>query len=238
VSGVRPLRMAVPKGALFDESVALLREAGVDVGALAAPGRQLIVDSPDMTFVIARPTDIPAYVAYGGADVAICGADVLVEAGLGVVELVDLGFGGCRFVVAEPEGAERTIEEHYRHLGVLRVATKYPRVTERHFSDRGMQVEIVKLHGNIELAPLLGLADRVVDITATGRTLSENGLRVVEEIMVSTARFVANPVAMRTDADRVLELADKLGAASSRAVAAGGSGTAGPGDGRPDGLEG
>jgi ATP phosphoribosyltransferase len=218
VSDGRRLRMAVPKGALFDESVALLRDAGVDVGALADPGRQLVIDASDMSFVIARPTDIPTYVAYGGADVAICGADVLIEAGSGIVELADLGFGGCRFVVAELEGAEHSVEEHYRHLGVLRVATKYPRVTERHFSDRGLQVEIVKLHGNIELAPLLGLADRIVDITATGRTLSENGLRVVEEILVSTARFVANPVSMRTDADRVLGLADRLEEASARAA--------------------
>jgi ATP phosphoribosyltransferase len=238
VSGARPLRMAVPKGALFDESVSLLREAGVDVGALADPGRQLIVDSPDMSFVIARPTDIPAYVAYGGADVAICGADVIIEAGLEVVELADLRFGGCRFVVAEPEGAERSIEEHYRHLGVLRVATKYPRVTERHFSDRGLQVEIVKLHGNIELAPLLGLADRIVDITATGRTLADNGLRVVEDILESTARFVANPVAMRTDADRVLGLADRLEAASSRVIAVASGGAAGARGGRSDGREG
>jgi ATP phosphoribosyltransferase len=233
VSAAARMRMAVPKGALFGESVALLRAAGVDVGALADPGRQLVVAGADMDFVIARPTDIPAYVAYGGADVAICGADVLVEAGLEVVELADLRFGGCRFVVAELEGARRTIEEHYRHLGVLRIATKYPRVTERHFSDRGVQVETVKLHGNIELAPMLGLADRIVDITATGRTLCDNGLRVVEEIMVSTARFVANPVSMRTDADRVLDLADRLEAACPRSLDDEGAGARGVADGPP-----
>lgn len=213
---IRPLRMAVPKGALFDDSVALLRSAGVDVGALADPGRQLIVDAPGMRFVIARPTDIPAYVAYGGVDVAIAGADVLAEAGLDTIELADLRFGGCRFVVAELEGTEHTVEEAYRHLGVLRVATKYPRVTEAHFAAKGIQVEIVKLHGNIELAPCIGLADRIVDITATGRTLSENGLRVVEDVMASTARFVANPVSARIDADRVLELADRLEQAARR----------------------
>jgi ATP phosphoribosyltransferase len=208
--------MAVPKGALFDGSLALLRAAGVDVGALADPGRQLIVDAPGMRFIIARPTDIPAYVAYGGVDVAIAGADVLAEAGLEVIELADLRFGGCRFVVAELEGARHTVEEAYRHLGVLRVASKYPRVTEAHFAAKGIQVEIVKLHGNIELAPLIGLADRIVDITATGRTLSENGLRVVEDVMESTARFVANPVSARIDADRVMELADRLEQAARR----------------------
>jgi ATP phosphoribosyltransferase len=213
---LRSLRMAVPKGSLFEGSIALLRAAGVDVGMLADPGRQLIVDAPGMRFIIARPTDIPAYVAYGGVDVAIAGADSLAEAGLDVIELADLRFGGCRFVVAELEGQERTVEEAYRHLGVLRVATKYPRVTEAHFAAKGIQVEIVKLHGNIELAPMIGLADRVVDITATGRTLSENGLRVVEDVMESTARFVANPVSARIDADRVMDLADRLEQAARR----------------------
>lgn len=212
----RPLSMAIPKGSLFDGSLRLLRAAGVDVGALADPGRQLVVEAGDMRFIIARPTDIPAYVAYGAADVAICGADVLVEAGLETLELADLRFGGCRFVVAEAEGAERTIEDDYRHLGVIRVATKYPRVTEAHFAAKGVQVEVIKLHGNIELAPLLGLADRIVDITATGRTLSENGLRVVEDVMASTARFVANPVSARTDAERVMGLADRLSRAADQ----------------------
>ena len=212
----RPLRMAVPKGALFDGSLALLRDAGVDVGGLADPGRQLIIDAGDMRFIIAKPTDIPVYVAYGAADVAIAGADMLAEAGLDVMELADLRFGACRFVVAEPSGAGRTIEETYRHLGVVRVATKYPRVTERHFADRGIQVEVVKLHGNIEVAPLIGLADRIVDITATGRTLVDNGLRIVEEVMASTARFVANPVSARLDAERVMGLADRLEKSAAR----------------------
>jgi ATP phosphoribosyltransferase len=212
----RPLRMAVPKGALFAGTLALLKEAGVDVGSLADAGRQLIVDALGMRFIIARPTDIPAYVAYGGADVGIVGADVLAEEALDVVEVADLLFGGCRFVVAELEGSQHTVEEAYRHLGVLRVATKYPRVTETHFSAKGIQVEIVKLHGNIELAPCIGLAERIVDITATGRTLSENGLRIVEDVMESTARFVANPVSARIDADRVMGLAGRLEKAARR----------------------
>jgi len=212
----RPLRMAVPKGALLEGTIALLEEAGADVGALADPGRQLIIDAQGMRYIVARPTDIPAYVAYGAADVGIVGADVLAEAGLDVIEVADLRFGGCRFVVAELEGTEHTVEEAYRHLGVLRVATKYPRVTEAHFAAKGIPVEIVKLHGNIELAPAIGLADRIVDITATGRTLSENGLRIVEDVMESTARFVANPVSARIDADRVMGLADRLEQAARR----------------------
>jgi ATP phosphoribosyltransferase len=204
------IRMAVPKGALFDGSVALLRRAGVEVGALADPGRQLIVDTDEVRFIICKPTDIPAYVAYGAADVGIAGADVLAEAALDVAEVADLGFGRCRFVVAEREGSAGEVEQSYRRLGVIRVATKYPRVAEAHFASRGVQVELVKLHGNIELAPLIGLAEQVVDITATGTTLRENGLRIVEEVMDSSARFVANPVAMRIDAGRVMDLARRL----------------------------
>lgn len=206
------LRMAVPKGALFDDTVRVLRAAGVDVGDLADPGRQLIVTTSEMDFIIARPTDIPVYVAYGGVDVAIAGKDVLLEADLDVVELLDLGFGGCRFVVAEPEDALGSIDELYRHLGVIRVATKYPRIAERHFAERGVQVEMVKLHGNVELAPLIGLADQIVDITATGTTLAQNRLRIVDEVLASTARFVANPASMRTESARVTELADRIAA--------------------------
>jgi ATP phosphoribosyltransferase regulatory subunit len=202
--------MAVPKGALFEGSLRVLRAAGIDVGSLAEPGRQLIVDTEQVRFIIGKPTDIPAYVAYGAVDVAIAGADVLVEAGLDVVELADLGFGACRFVVAEREDAGDTVDEAYRRLGVIRVATKYPRITEEYFASRGIQVEVVKLHGNVELAPLIGLADRIVDITATGTTLKENRLRIVDEVMSSSALFVANPVSVRIDGGRVMELADRL----------------------------
>ncbi|PKQ20547.1 MAG: ATP phosphoribosyltransferase [Actinobacteria bacterium HGW-Actinobacteria-6] len=208
----RPLRIAIPKGSLFKDSVRVLELAGLDVTGLADPGRHLIVRTPDVEYIIAKPTDVPIYVAYGGVDVAIGGKDVLVEADLDVVEMVDLGFGGCRFVVAESEDAPRSIDDLYRHLGVIRVATKYPRIAEAHFAARGVQVEIVKLHGNIELAPLIGLADRIVDITATGRTLAENRLRIVETVLESTARFVANPVSLKTESERVRDLADRLAA--------------------------
>jgi ATP phosphoribosyltransferase regulatory subunit len=215
--GTRTLRMAVPKGALFDETVALLAAAGVDTSPLEDAGRQLIVGDGEIEFVIARPTDIPNYVVYGGVDVAIAGKDVLLEAGLTLVEMADLGFGGCRFVVAEPADAPGDADEHYRHLGVVRVATKYPRITEEYFAAKGVQVEIVKLHGNIEIAPLIGLADRIVDITATGRTLQENRLVVVDEVLESTARFVANPISLRSDAARVTDLAEALVTAAEEA---------------------
>jgi ATP phosphoribosyltransferase len=208
------LRMAIPKGALFDGSLRVLRAAGIEVGGLADPGRLLIVDTGEIRFIIGKPTDIPSYVAYGAADVAIAGADVLAEAALDVVELVDLRFGACRCVVAEREDAGESIADSYRRLGVVRVATKYPRITEAYFADRGVQVEVVKLHGNIELAPLIGLADQVVDITATGTTLRDNRLRVVDEVLASSARFVANPVSVRIDSQRVMEMAGRLARAA------------------------
>lgn len=205
----RPLRIAVPKGALYEESIALLGAAGLDISGLDDPGRQLVIRNEGNEFFIVRPTDAPVFAAYGGVDCAICGKDSLVEADLDSIELVDLRFGGCRFVVAEPASAGGSAEDSYRRLGVLRVATKYPRITAAYYESIGVQVELVKLHGNIELAPLCGMADRIVDITATGTTLRENNLTVVADVMASTARFVGNPASVRTDA-RVRDLAAAL----------------------------
>jgi len=229
--GVDPdsrLRIAVPKGALFPDCVRMLADAGLDVTGLAEPGRQLIVRTADAEFIISKPTDVPVYVAYGAADCGIGGKDVLVEAGLEVAELVDLRFGACRFVVAEPADAADAISERARHLGVIRVATKYPRIAQSHFDARGIQVELVKLNGNIELAPLIGIADVVVDITATGTTLRENRLRIVEDVLPSTARFVGNPAAVRTD-PRVIELADVMSALVKRSLQAEGTAPSGAG---------
>ncbi len=203
------LRIAVPKGALLADSVSVLEAAGLDAEALRDSGRQLIVRGAETDFIIGKPTDIPVYVAYGAADCGIAGKDVLIEARLDVVELVDLGFGRCRFVVAESEDEVEDLGARARRLGVVRVATKYPNIAQAHFDRRGIQIEIVKLNGNIELAPLIGIADAVVDITATGTTLRENRLRIVEDVVPSTARFVGNPVAVRTD-PRVTTLANTL----------------------------
>jgi ATP phosphoribosyltransferase regulatory subunit len=219
-SAEKPLRIAVPKGALYRGSVDALARAGLDVQALADPGRQLIVHTAQAEYIIGKPTDIPVYVAYGAADCGIGGKDVLAEASLDVVELVDLGFGACRFVVAESEDATAEVSERARHLGVVRVATKYPNIAQAYFDSRGIQVELVKLNGNIELAPLIGIADYIVDITATGTTLRQNRLRIVDEVMGSTARFVGNPAAVRTD-ERVVALADTLSALSLESTTAG-----------------
>ena len=209
-SGTTPrLKIAVPKGTLYEESVALLRKVGLDVTGLDDPGRQLVFYNDGVELYIVRPTDAPVFVSYGGVDCGICGKDSLEEAALEVAQMVDLRFGACRFVVAEPALAKGAAEESYRKLGVLRVATKYPKITTQYYKSVGVQVEIIKLYGNIELAPLCGMADRIVDITATGTTLRENNLVVIDEVMASTARFVGNLASVRMD-PRVRELAASL----------------------------
>lgn len=208
-SSLRPLRIAVPKGSLNEGSIAALAAAGLDTAGLDNPGRQLVISNPGVDYIIVRPTDAPVFVALGAADCGICGNDSLVESGADVVELVNLGFGACTFVVAQPAGTTPAVEKRYRKLGSMRIATKYPNITRRHFDARGVQVEVVPLHGNIELAPMVGMAERIVDITATGTTLRENNLEVVEEVMDCSARFFANSAAFRMDA-RVVDLAQKL----------------------------
>jgi ATP phosphoribosyltransferase regulatory subunit len=210
-SANKKLRIAVPKGSLNEGSIAVLEAAGLDVSGLDNPGRQLIISTDSADYIIVRPTDAPAFVAAGAADAGICGRDSLLESGVDVVELVDLKFGDCRFVVAEPAGAHAAVQERYAKLGSIRVATKYPNITLSHFAKTGMEVDILKLHGNIELAPLTGLAEAIVDITATGTTLRENNLVVVDEVLGSTARFFANPCALRTN-PRIIDLARTLAA--------------------------
>lgn len=205
----RPLRIAVPKGSLKEGSVEVLENAGLDVDGLLDSGRTLMLCNGDVEYIIVRPTDAPVFVSLGAADCGICGEDSLLEAVPDVVELVDLKFGGCRFVVAESKGTTEAVEERYRKLGSIRVATKYPNITRSYYAKIGMPVEIVKLHGNIELAPITGMAERIVDITATGTTLRENNLVVVDDVLASTARFFANPSSFRTN-PRVGELASTL----------------------------
>ncbi|MCL2324772.1 MAG: ATP phosphoribosyltransferase [Actinomycetia bacterium] len=205
----RPLRIAVPKGKLFDDCIALLSRAGVTVAGMEAPGRSLRLANDDYELIIAKPSDVAIYVSRGAADVGVGGRDILVEADFPLLQLADLRFGGCEFVVAVPQDCTMTLDELSLQLGTVRVATKYPRLTQRFFDGRGIQVEIVKLNGNIELGPLIGIADVIVDITQTGATLRENKLRVLERVLPSTARFVANAVAARTD-PRVAALTARL----------------------------
>jgi len=207
---VRPLRFALAQGLLLNEALAALRAIGLDVSRVTPGGRRLVVDGGDIEFVLARPSDIATYVERGAADLAIVGKDILLESGARVVELVDLGFGACRFVVAAPRGAvDRSLDE-YRHLGTLEVATKYPNVAERHFRERNIAVEIVKVSGSAEVAPLVGLADWIVDLVATGSTLRANDLAVIEEIASSSARLVANPAAYHLRRREIAPLVDRL----------------------------
>ena len=205
----RPLRIAVPKGSLNADAIEALAATGLDVTGLDNPGRSLIISNPGVDYIIVRPSDAPVFVETGAADCGICGEDSLLEEGSDVVELADLRFGACRFIVAELEGSSERVAQHYRELGSVRVATKYPRIARSHFARRGIQAEIVQLHGNIELGPLTGMSEYIVDITATGTTLRENNLAVTDEVLSSTARFFANTASFRTDA-RVRDLADKL----------------------------
>ncbi|MGN0076619.1 MAG: ATP phosphoribosyltransferase [Parafannyhessea sp.] len=205
----RPLRIAVPKGSLFPDAVRVLGEAGLPTDKLKDLGRKLIVRDGDVEYVIVRAQDAPAFVAHGGADCGICGYDSIFEANHDLIQLVDLRFGGCRFVVAEPRSKAGAAEDAYRWRGSVRVATKYPRITQSYYDRIGQQVDIVQLHGNIELGPIVGMTDRLVDITATGTTLRENDLVIVDEVMQCTARFFAGPAAYRYDG-RIRSLAARL----------------------------
>jgi ATP phosphoribosyltransferase len=200
------LRIAVPRGAMFDDTLDLLDRLGIDTTEVRDNDRKLLFEEAGI--VTMRPSDVPTYVEAGAADIGITGKDVLMEqAEREVYELMDLGYGRCRMVLASVEGEDRA-EEALRRLGVVRIATKYPRIAARHFLETGRQAEIVEVKGSVELAPLTGLAEAIVDLTATGTTLRENRLVVREEIAVCTARLIANPVAHRLRAamiDRLME---------------------------------
>ena len=210
------LKIAVPRGALFTEALDVLDGAGIDTTELRGGSRALIFETSGVTLVTVRPSDVPTYVEAGAADVGITGKDVLLEQSDRVVyELLDLGFGRCRMVLAARTGNDR-LAEAQRRLGTMRIATKYPRIAERYFESTGRQVELVEVKGSVELAPLVALADGIVDLVATGRTLEENELEVREEIVECTARFVANRVSHKLRAAEIDELTARLREASRR----------------------
>ena len=205
------LVIAVPRGALFEGTLDLLDRIGVDTSEVRSNDRKLLF--ADAGIVTMRPSDVPTYVEHGSADIGITGKDVLLEQSRrNVYELLDLAYGRCRMVVAAPEGGD-PIGAALRRLGRVRIATKYPGVAARHFAETGRQAEIVEVKGSVELAPLTGLVDGIVDLTATGRTLEENHLRVVEEIGVCTARLIANPVAHKLKAAQIDRLVKTIRAA-------------------------
>jgi ATP phosphoribosyltransferase len=209
------LTIAVPRGALFDDTVEMLTRLGVDTDELRANDRKLVFE--DIGVITMRPSDVPTYVEAGAADLGVTGKDVLLEQapqragepGREVYELLDLGYGRCTMVLASRAGPDPSLAA-LRRLGVMRVATKYPRLATRHFEQTGRQAEIVEVKGSVELAPLTGLVEAIVDLTATGTTLRENDLIVREEIAACTARLIANPVAHKLKAPAIDELLAQL----------------------------
>src|ERR671916_1555018 len=193
--------MAVPRGALFADSLDLLDRLGIDTSEVRINDRKLLFEEAGV--VTMRPSDVPTYVEHGSADLGITGKDVLLEQShRKVYELLDLGYGECEMVVAAPDRGD-PIADALRRLGRVRIATKYPRVAAGHFAATGRQAEIVEVKGSVELAPLTGLVDGIVDLTATGKTLAENNLRVTERITTCTARLIANPVAHKLKAEQI-----------------------------------
>src|SRR5712664_2720493 len=210
------LTVALPKGRLLDPALQLLSAMGIQ-GLEADTRKLLLADAErDLRFIFLKPADIPTYVQYGAADLGIVGKDILAEQAPDVYEPLDLGFGFCRLVVAEPR--ELWARDDPSKWSWVRVATKYPRMTEAYFSEKGIQVEIVRLDGSIELAPLVGLADRIVDLVQSGETLRANGLVEVAEIARSTARLIVNRASMRTEFAAVTKLIHELRAPIARAV--------------------
>jgi ATP phosphoribosyltransferase len=202
------LTIALSKGKLLAGSEALFRKAGLPFPE--GEGRKLVVALDGLRFLFVKDMDVPTYVEYGVADCGIAGRDVLLETKSDVYEPLDLGFGGCRLVVARPKSAGDP-----RRASTLRVATKYPRVATAHFLEHGVSAEVVKLSGSVELAPGLGLADCIVDVVQTGRTLEENDLLAVEEVAASTARLIVNRASYHARREELSRLVETLRSASA-----------------------
>jgi ATP phosphoribosyltransferase len=207
---VKGLRVAVPKGAIFEDALCALGAAGLPVEVLRDNGRRLVYEAGGYEFIVSRPSDVPVFVEYGAADVGIVGKDVLEEQQPNVVELLDLGTGACRMILAAPAAKAGEVREAIGHAEVVRVATKFPNTARRYFEGMGRQAEVIELHGSIELAPLVGLSECIVDLTATGTTLRENDLVILDDISSSTARLIANRGAYRLRNAEVAALADAI----------------------------
>lgn len=203
------ITIALPKGKLFDKSVALLSKVGYSAENLSEDSRKLVIsnDETKVRFIIAKTVDVPTYVEYGAADIGIIGKDVLAEEEKDIVELLDLNFGKCRLMLAVPEAKRKQRLEDYAHL---RVATKYPNCAKKYFDKLGIQTEIIKLNGSIELGPIVGLSELIVDIVETGTTLRENNLTEVDSIFTATARMIANKASFKLKFERIAKLTEDL----------------------------
>lgn len=209
------MRLALPRGALFEGCLSLLDRAGFDTAEPRSGSRSLIFDLDGLTIVTMRPSDVPTYVEAGAADLGVTGKDVLDEqSDRAVYELVDLGFGRCRMVLAAIAGDD-SLERSAKRLGFMRIATKYRETAERYFERTGRQAEVIEVKGSVELAPLVGLADGIVDLVDTGRTMRDNGLEEREEISICTARLIANRVAHKLSVDEIDSMVERLREAAS-----------------------
>ena len=198
----KKIRIALTKGRLEKDTVALFANLGFDVTALVEKGRKLILPIPDenIEVVLAKAADVITYVEHGVCDIGVVGKDTIIEHGGKYFEVTDLGFGRCKFALAGKKG-----EDFYSGYGVKTVASKYTNVTRQFFESKGMDVDIIKIEGSVELAPLLELADGIVDIVETGTTLKENGLEVYEDVCPISARLIVNTVSMKLKKERIDE---------------------------------
>lgn len=204
------LTIAIPKGRILDESVALFEKIGIKLDGLQGDSRKLIFEYPELKIsaLIVRATDVPTYVEYGSADLGIVGKDTLMEQGKDLYEPLDLKFGYCRMMVAEPANlASNDDPSRWSHI---RIATKYPNVAEKFFAAKGVQVEVIKLYGSIELAPLVGLSERIVDLVSSGETLRQNGLVEIETIAEITTRLIVNRASLKTKHHRISPIISAL----------------------------
>ena len=203
------LTIALPKGKLFGLSAQLLKKIDWTAEGLHEKSRKLVIinEAARLKFIITKTADVPTYVEYGAADIGIIGKDVILESGKDVYELLDLGFGKCHLMMAVPKDKKRPRLQDYAQT---RVATKFPRIAEKFFAAQGMQMEYIKLNGSIELAPIIGMSESIVDIVETGTTLRENNLEEIVTIMNSTARLIANRVSYKLKFARINFLVDEL----------------------------
>ena len=204
------ITFALPKGRIMQDSMELFAKIGITCPEMSGDSRKLVFENPDtkFRFMAVRATDVPTYVEYGCADLGVVGKDTLLEQGKDLYEPLDLKFGYCRMVVAEPGALLH--DEDPASWSNIRVATKYPNITERYFAERGVQVELIKLYGSIELAPLVGLAERIVDLVSTGATMRENGLVEVETISEITSRLIVNRASLKTKHQRITRIIQDL----------------------------
>ncbi|WP_110956004.1 ATP phosphoribosyltransferase [Anaerosinus massiliensis] len=203
------LTVALPKGKLFQPSADILAKIGYTAEGLSEKSRKLVIvnEEKKIKFIITKTVDLPTYVEYGAADIGIIGKDILLEEGKNVYELSDLKYGFCRLMVAVPKALLKEKLSDYAHM---RVATKFPKIAERFFQSKGIQMEFIKLNGSIELGPMVGLAEIIVDIVETGRTLKENNLIEIAQISDATARFIANRVSFKMKFDRIHQMVEDL----------------------------